>query len=141
MVDEGVPWSNVIEHGGPVVLHDPLCPMTPPEWIAACVADALHSDSVVIGVRAVTDTLKEIDGDVLGDTVDRDHALTICSPIVLPAGVVADLGQGLPTTDFTALYAVLAERYATQRLTAPAEARRVGSVEDLRVLAALTAPE
>ena len=44
--------------------------------------------------------------------------------MVLPAAVVAAL-DGLPTTDFAALVAALAERFPVETLEAPAEARRV----------------
>ena len=58
---------------------------------------------------------------------------------MLPAAVVAAL-DGVPTTDFAALVAELAERFPVETLEAPAEARRVADEDDLRVLEALTAP-
>ena len=58
---------------------------------------------------------------------------------MLPAAVVAAL-DGVPTTDFAALVAALAERFPVETLEAPAEARRVADDADLRVLEALTAP-
>ena len=58
---------------------------------------------------------------------------------MLPAAVVAAL-DGVPTTDFAALVAALAERFPVETLEAPAEARRVADEADLRVLEALTAP-
>ena len=57
--------------GEPFVLHDPLCPMTPPAFIAACVARAVERDRVVVGVRPVTDTVKRVADGVVGETVDR----------------------------------------------------------------------
>ena len=41
-VDTGTPWSSLVAAGEPVVLHDPLCPMTPPDFIAACVDRAVE---------------------------------------------------------------------------------------------------
>ncbi|QYJ02699.1 2-C-methyl-D-erythritol 4-phosphate cytidylyltransferase [Nocardioides panacisoli] len=134
-----MPWSNVIAHGGPVVLHDPLCPMTPPDWIAHCIAESVEHDAVVVGVRPVTDTVKQLVEADLGATVDRSGLVGVCSPIVLPAAVVADLVDGPPTTDFAALVGQLRRDHETRLLEAPPSARRVASVEDLRVLAALTA--
>jgi hypothetical protein len=58
---------------------------------------------------------------------------------VLPAPVVAAL-DGLPSTDLAALVAELATRFPVETLQAPAEARRVSSEEDLRLLEALTTP-
>lgn len=139
IVDHGVPWGNVVAHGTPVVLHDPLCPMTPPDWIAACVAASLESGAVVAGVRPVTDTVKQVVEAEVGATVDRHGLVGVCSPIVVPTAVVAEFAEGLPTTDFVRLTALLRQRHDTRTLRAPAAARRVASAEDLRVLAALTA--
>lgn len=136
-VDTGTPWEALVEHGEPLVLHDPLCPMTPPDFIAACVERAVEHACVVVGVRPVTDTVKVVDDGVVGETLDRGRLVAVASPVVLPAEVVAALG-GLPSTDFVALVAALRRRYPVELVEAPASARRVGSEEDVRVLEALT---
>jgi 2-C-methyl-D-erythritol 4-phosphate cytidylyltransferase len=148
LLDQTVPWDVVVERAEPLLLHDPLCPMTPPEFLARCVERADVADRVVVGVRPVTDTVKEVTGDVLGATVDRDELVAVCSPVVLPDGVVADLvatdGElPLPSLDFVELVSLLRERYGDDRIDlveAPPEARRVASDDDIAVLAALTAP-
>lgn len=146
LVDLTLSWSVVAERGETLLLHDPLCPMTPPDFLARCADRAAVEDVVVVGVRPVTDTVKEVAGEVLGTTVDRDALVAVCSPVVLPPSVVADLlgdGAGLPSTDFVALVAALRERYGEERVVlaeAPPEARRVGSDADIAVLEALTDP-
>ncbi len=139
LVDLGTGWEALQESGTPFVLHDPLCPLTPPQFLVACVAHAEASSAVTVGVRPVTDTVKERDGARVGATVDRSTLLQVVSPVVLPAAVVAAL-DGVPTTDFTELVTALAERFPVETLEAPAEARRVADDADLRVLEALTAP-
>ena len=37
-IDTGTTWEALVDAEEPFVLHDALCPMTPPEFIAACVA-------------------------------------------------------------------------------------------------------
>lgn len=139
-VDLGTEWAGLADAGEPVVLHDPLCPLTPPGFVADCLAEAVEHDAVVVGVRPVTDTVKHVEGGVVGATVDRDGLLAVTSPVVLPPSVVAAL-EALPTTDFAALVAALAERFAVRTRQAPPEGRRVGSVEDVRVLEALTSAQ
>ncbi len=142
LVDLTVPWSALAERGEALVLHDPLCPMTPPAFLARCADRASVEDVVVVGTRPVTDTVKEVAGEVLGTTVDRDALVAVCSPVVLPPSVVADL-DGLPDTDFVALVSALRERYGQDRVVlaeAPPEARRVASDADIAVLEALTQP-
>ncbi len=95
--------------------------------------------AVTVGVRPVTDTVKELHDGRVGATHDRTELLQVVSPVVLPAAVVAAL-DGVPTTDFAALVAELATRFPVETLEAPAEARRVADESDLRVLEALTAP-
>lgn len=152
LLDQTVPWEALVERGGPLLLHDPLCPMTPPDFLRACADRAEVADVVVVGVRPVTDTVKEAHpapdgGESLGASVDRDGLVAVCSPVVLPSTVVADLLGGpdarLPATDFVALATALRERYGAARVVlvdAPPAARRIGSDADLRVLEALTDP-
>jgi 2-C-methyl-D-erythritol 4-phosphate cytidylyltransferase len=139
LVDLGTGWEDLVEAGTSFVLHDALCPMTPPEFIVECVSHATERAAVTVGVRPVTDTVKELHEAVLGATVDRSTLVQVVSPVVLPPAVVAAL-DGAPNTDFTALVAALAGRFPVETLEAPAEARRVADDSDLRVLEALTAP-
>lgn len=144
LVDTGTPWSSVAAAHEPFVLHDSLCPMTPPEFLTACVREALDSGEVVVGVRAVTDTVKRVEDGVVGGTVDRDAVWAVASPLVLPPAVVAALEDGptalSPGLDLAELVAALGARGPVRHLEAPDEGRRVSSAEDVEVLAALTAP-
>src|SRR5215210_2738154 len=99
LIDVTVPWHVIAEIGRPLVLHDPLCPMTPPDFIAECVQVAVARDVVTVGVRPVSDTVKQVADGRLGQTVDRDGLAMVCAPIVLPARVVAAIGDR-PTSDF-----------------------------------------
>ena len=136
LVDAGTQWSSLGVAEEAVVLHDPLCPLTPPGFIAACVA-AAEDGSVVVGVRPVTDTVKRVEDGYVGATLDRDALLQVVSPVVLPPAVVAALDT-LPTSDLAALVTQLAERYPVTTLEAPISARRVTGEDDLRMLEALT---
>lgn len=147
LLDQTTSWEVAVERGRPLVLHDPLCPMTPPEFIARCVEACDARDVVVVAVRAVTDTVKEVADGRLGATVDRDALVSVCSPIVLPPAVVAQLAEGglaglaaEAGLDFAGLLGWLRSSYDVELLDAPPAARRVGADEDLAVLSALTAP-
>jgi 2-C-methyl-D-erythritol 4-phosphate cytidylyltransferase len=126
----------------PLVLHDSLCPMTPPEFIAECVRRAVTDDAVVVGVRSVTDTVKVLRGDTLGETVDRDALARVASPVVVPAdrvdGAAALLSD--PGIDLAALVEALRAGGQVVLLEAPPEAMRVSGPHDVRVLEALTRP-
>jgi len=139
LVDASVTWDGLVDSGEDVVLHDALCPMTPPAFIADCLAQARATGDAVVGVRPVTDTVKVVSSDDrVGATLDRDDLVAITSPLVLPAGVVARLGSW-PATDLARAVADLAAAGHRVRLVpAPSEGRRVSSVEDVRLLDALT---
>ncbi|HWJ82918.1 MAG TPA: 2-C-methyl-D-erythritol 4-phosphate cytidylyltransferase [Nocardioides sp.] len=139
LLDQTTPWEVAVERGTPLVLHDALCPMTPPEFLADCARIAEERDVAVVAVRPVTDTVKEVADGRLGATVDRDRLVAVCSPVVLPHRVVADV-EGLPTRDFPALLAWLRSTYDVELVEAPPEARRVATEDDIRVLEALTQP-
>lgn len=138
-VDHGTPWAALVDSGEPFVLHDALCPMTPPAFIESCVRRAVEADVVVAGVRPVTDTVKVLNGEVVGATVDRESLVRVVSPVVIPAsrvdGVSADA-----STDLADLVAALSDEGQVVLLEAPPEAMRVAGSEDLRVLEALTRP-
>ncbi len=128
--------------GLPLVLHDALCPMTPPEFIAACVRRAVEADVVVAGVLPVTDTVKVLHDGLVGETLDRDTLARVVSPIVIPAGVVERVTVLLvdPGPDLTDLVEALRAVATVELLEAPGEAMRVSAPEDLLVLEALTRP-
>jgi 2-C-methyl-D-erythritol 4-phosphate cytidylyltransferase len=137
-LDTGTTWDAVRRADEPVVLHDALCPMTPADFIAACVRRALDDDAVVVATRPVTDTIKRIADGMVGETVDREGLTTIVSPVVLPPSVVAALVDE-PGTDLAAVVASLATSHRIVLVEAPASARRVSSPEEIAVLEALTA--
>ena len=144
LVDFNVPWAELRASGRPVVLHDPLCPLTPPDFIASAV-EAAATGEVVAGVRAVTDTLKQVDGGpggaTVGDTVDRDAHVIVTSPVVLPAAVVAGMSEAPDTGDFALLVERLRSGNAVRLLPAPPLARRLAGESDLALLEALSSTQ
>lgn len=138
-VDLGTEWAGIVDAGEPFVVHDSLCPMTPAGFIAECVAAAVETGSVVVGVRPVTDTVKVVDAGVVGATLDRSELLAVVSPIVIPADVVPQLDE-LPSLDFVELVTALRSRFPVTFREAPAAAARVRDADDVRVLEALTRP-
>ena len=137
LVDLGTPYEQVRESGRLLVVHDPLCPLTPVDFLAGAVEQCASSGAVVVGVRPVTDTVKEYDGTRVGRTHPREELMSVASPVVLPAKVVEAL-DGLGLEDPAAWVATLAERFPVRFVPAPPLARRVVSVEDLEVLEVLS---
>ncbi len=138
LVDASVTWSGLVDSGEDLVLHDALCPMTPPAFIAACLDRARASGDVVVGVRPVTDTVKVVVDGHVGNTLDRDDLHAVASPLVLPAHVLARLDRR-PVTDLARAVADLAAAgHRVAPTPAPPEGRRVASVEDVRLLDVLT---
>ena len=142
LVDATVSWEGLVESGEDLVLHDALCPMTPPAFLGACLEHARATGRPVVGTRPVTDTVKVVTtgetGQVVGETLDRDALVAIASPLVLPATVLATLAQR-PSTDLARAVADLAAAgHAVETREAPSEGRRVSSPEDVRLLDALT---
>lgn len=139
VVDLPTTWETIRGTREPLVLHDALCPLTPPAFLAHCVATSVRRGAVVVGVRPVTDTVKTVVDGFVGETLDRSGLVTVTSPIVLPAEVIAAL-DALPATAFDVLASTLADRFPVITLEAPPEGRRVASLDDVRLLEALTRP-
>jgi len=123
----------------PLVLHDPLCPLTPISFLRRAVEVAAEEGAVVVGVHPVTDTVKAVQGEVVGGTVDREGLWSVTSPVVLPASLVADLDGWPDADDFAALVARLAERTEVRFLEAPPLGRRVEDESAVVLLQALAA--
>jgi 2-C-methyl-D-erythritol 4-phosphate cytidylyltransferase len=144
LFDYTVSFEAVQQAERPLVIHDPLCPLTPAAFIEAAIAECEQTGAVVVGVRPVTDTVKEYDPSTgsgqagfLGATVDREGLVCVTSPVVLPAAVVAALDD-LDTDDLAALVADLSQRFPVRHLEAPSLGRRIVGESDLDVLVALS---
>jgi 2-C-methyl-D-erythritol 4-phosphate cytidylyltransferase len=137
LFDYTVSFEAVQQAERALVIHDPLCPLTPAAFIEEAVAECEQTGAVVVGVRPVTDTVKEYDGAVIGATVDREGLVCVTSPVVLPAAVVAALDD-LDTDDVAALVADLSRRFPVRHLEAPSLGRRIVGELDLEVLVALS---
>jgi 2-C-methyl-D-erythritol 4-phosphate cytidylyltransferase len=137
LVDASVPFSTVREADRPLLLHDPLCPLTPADFLAAAVDECVRTGRTVVGYRPVTDTIKQQTGEVLGATIDRSGLRAVASPVVIPGSVLARLEQ-LDASDFAALVATLSQYGEICWLEAPALARRISSAAELVVLEALS---
>jgi 2-C-methyl-D-erythritol 4-phosphate cytidylyltransferase len=139
LLDFNTSWAAVQEREGLLVVHDPLCPATPVPFLSEAVAVAASRHSVVVGVRPVTDSVKVVEGDVVGETVDRDGLVAVASPLVLPPAVVAALPDWPSFDDLAALVGELRARFPVSFVEAPVLARRVVDESDVRLLEGLAA--
>jgi 2-C-methyl-D-erythritol 4-phosphate cytidylyltransferase len=141
-LDARTTMEGVVDTEAPLVLHDSLCPMTPPDFIAACVRRAVDEGVVVVGVRPVTDTVKVLHDGLVGETLDRDSLALVASPVVVPATVAAEHTDLLDDAalDLATLTDALRARTTVVLVDAPPTAARVAGAADLRVLEALTRP-
>ncbi|SEC40223.1 2-C-methyl-D-erythritol 4-phosphate cytidylyltransferase [Nocardioides exalbidus] len=119
LVDASVPWTGIVEAGEDVVVHDALCPLTPPDFIVDCLAAARLTGLPVVGV---------------------DPAGALLSPVVLPAPVLVSL-PAVPLPDLDRLVGLLEASYDVQRRVAPPAAARVATDADIAALERLTVPE
>lgn len=141
LVEFHVDLANLDERDRPLVVHDPLCPLTPAGFLREAVEVAVREDVVVVGVHPVTDTIKSVASGVVGDTVDREELWTVTSPVVLPASVVARLDAWPDADDLVALVTRLREAADVRFLEAPPLGRRVDDESSLVLLEALAAEQ
>lgn len=141
LFDYGVPFAAIQDSEQMLVVHDPLCPLTPAAFIEEAITESVRTGAVVVGVRPVTDTVKEREpapeSGRLGATADRDELICVTSPVVLPASVLAALDD-LVLDDLAELVADLTRRFPVRHLPAPAAGRRIVDEADLEALAALS---
>ncbi len=137
LVEFHVELARLRDRDRPLVVHDPLCPLTPASFIREAVGLCVGEDVVVVGVHPVTDTVKRVENGVVGDTVDREGLWTVTSPVVLPASVVVQLDRWPDADDVPALVRSLRETAEVHFLEAPPLGRRVDDESSLVLLAAL----
>jgi 2-C-methyl-D-erythritol 4-phosphate cytidylyltransferase len=137
LYDASVPFAEVRRSGRGLVLHDPLCPLTPVGFLVDAAERCADTGAVVVGFRPVTDTIKRTDGDRLAETVDRADLRAVASPVVIPPDVLVGL-ERLDAGDFPTLVAALSATTDLVWLEAPALARRVRDEADLADLEALS---
>lgn len=119
---------------GPVLVHDPLCPLTPDDFLADLLARAVAGPGAsVVGVRPVTDTLKTVTGDRIEGTIDRDRIATVTSPLVLGARVATGAAAP-PLADFAATVAWARDRGEVELVRAPSMGRRVTDESSVHLL-------
>ena len=147
LFDHDIAFAGLQNTGQMLVIHDPLCPLTPAAFIEQAIEESVQTGAVVVGVRQVTDTIKEYDPSTgsgragrLGATVDREDLMCVTSPVVLPATVV-DVLDELATDDLADFVAALSRRFPVRYLPAPPLGRRIVDETDLEVLSAISAPD
>jgi 2-C-methyl-D-erythritol 4-phosphate cytidylyltransferase len=146
LLDPHASVADVLASARPLVLHDPLCALTPVPFLVATLARSADTGAVVVGHRPVTDTVKEALPDRLGATVDRAALVEVTSPVVLPPAVLDALDAGQlealvrgPEADFAAIVDRLARRWPVELVEAPTLGRRVRAAEDLGLVEAISA--
>ena len=112
---------------GAYVVLDPLCPLVPSSFVADLVGRVRTTGAPHAGVRPVTDTVKVMHEGVVGGTLDRESLLQLASPVVLtgPREVPDTLAELVASLDEVVF------------VEAPALARRITDLSDLRLLEAL----
>lgn len=128
-------WSERTAAGGLVLVHDPLCPLTPVAFLERCLERG-NKERAVVAFRPVTDTIKTVVGDRVLGTLDRDRFGVVSSPVAF-AAPVDDPMVAPPTHDPAAMVGWLGERGDVELIEAPTLARRVEDSSAVAVLACL----
>ena len=119
--------------GDGVVVLDERCPGVGADDVRRVVAAATEgaaAGGVAVGVRPVTDTVKAVEDGFVGDTVDREGLVAVCSPLVVPAALSGAVGGDVPA----AVERWLADGTAVVLVEVPVAARRLGGADELVLL-------
>lgn len=135
------PWRHLARAG--LLLHDAHCPLLPGSALRESIGllAAAGPSAVLVGVRPVTDTIKEVvDGAVVG-TVDRNRLSALASPLVVGADLLDRLAERLPLAGQLAdLTAVLDALDGSARLVpheVPSAGRRLNDADDVVLMECL----
>lgn len=128
-------WWADVARSAPLLVHDPLCPLSPVASLEAALALALDRPEIaIVGFRPVTDTVKVVDHGVIAGTVDREELASIATPLVIGAAVVAALPGAPDLTDLAATVASLRHGWPVELIGVPSTACRVDTAAALHLL-------
>jgi 2-C-methyl-D-erythritol 4-phosphate cytidylyltransferase len=117
---------------GTLLVHDPLCPLTPPSMLVSM--SAMGADgAAAVAVLTMTDTVKSTVGDVVTGTIDRAAVAAVASPFVGPTELV--LRAGGAVLDLPGLVRRLWGLVSIELVTAAAQCARVSEPSELELLA------
>ncbi|WP_194421807.1 2-C-methyl-D-erythritol 4-phosphate cytidylyltransferase [Microbacterium abyssi] len=120
-------WGDITT----VLVHDAARALTPPAQIAA-VADAVTSDTGVIPVLPVIDTIKRVDEEHIVAAVDRSELAAAQTPQGFPRALLENAYarvEGVEYTDDAALFA--AAGHPVRHITGSARAFKITTADDL----------
>jgi hypothetical protein len=123
---------------GPVLVHDPLCPLTPVSVLADAVARVeADPDCSIATYRPVTDTVKTAVDDRIEGTIDRERLGIVTSPVAIHQALVDGLPQPPHLDDLGRLVGWIRGRGRLELVKAPSVARRVDDESAVHLLECL----
>jgi hypothetical protein len=120
--------------GGPLLVHDPLCPLTPPAFLVSMAALGADGGTAVAVLR-MTDTVKAAAGDVVTATIDRSAVTAVASPFVGPTELVLQAADAV--LDLPALVRRLLARVPIELVAAVGSCARVSEPSELALLSSV----
>ncbi len=112
--------------GHSVLIHDPLCPLTPRTFIADTAARfSTDRGFAAAAHRPVTDTIKQLVGGRIAATIDRERLGVLTSPLLLSEQALSALDGEWAELDFADLVNLLRNYGEVTLIEAPSLGRRV----------------
>jgi hypothetical protein len=130
-------WRSLGEMpGGVLLVHDALCPLVTPDFLASMAQRSREQPTVsFVAVRAVTDTLKAVVDGHIQKTIDRDGLATVTSPLAVSIDALdMSVDARPPFEDFVAMVDWLRARGEVQLVRAPSLGRRVEHARSVHLL-------
>ncbi len=130
-------WHLGLE-GGPLLIHDPLCPLTSAGFLEEMLRQIEQRPTGSIAAyRPVTDTVKTVQAGRIQGTIDREKLVAITSPVAVSRrhfdNAVA-LGGAPPLDDFAALVGWLRQHGSIEFVKGPSMGRRVDDASSVTLL-------
>jgi hypothetical protein len=123
---------------GSLLVHDPLCPLTSPEFLAGVRRTGHENPGVSLAAfRPVTDTVKTVVDERIHGTIDREGLAALIAPVLIAAPIlraaVASADEP-PLDHFGELLSWLRSRGPVELVKGPSLARRVDDASAVNLL-------
>jgi 2-C-methyl-D-erythritol 4-phosphate cytidylyltransferase len=123
---------------GSLLVHDPLCPLTSPQFLAEVRRTGHEHPGVSLAAfRPVTDTVKTVVDERIHGTIDREGLAALIAPVLVAAPVVRGAvaaGDEPPLESFGDLLGWLRARGPVELVKGPSLARRVDDASAVNLL-------